>query len=69
MDNFKAGKAKVPYNKIMRNGSVNTYQIISSEIIRHQIHHPENTNNVRFTNDELQKSIGLMRAYIKDNIS
>jgi len=66
--NFKAGKATVPYNKIMRNGNVNTIQIISSELIRHQIHHPENANNTRFTNDELQQSIGLMRVYIKDNI-
>ena len=68
LTNFKAGKATVAYNKIMRNGSVNTFQIIRSELIRHQIHHPENTNNVRFTNDELQQSIGLMRVYIKENI-
>ena len=39
-----------------------------SEYIRHQIHHPENTNNIRFTNEELQQSINDMRDFIKDNI-
>jgi len=66
--NYKSGKPTVSYNKIMRNGNVNTIQIIKSEFIRHQIHHPENTNNTRFTNDELQLSIADMRTFIKDNI-
>lgn len=68
LTNFKAGKTTVAYNKIMRGGNIIALQIIRSEVIRHQIHHPENPNNVRFTNDELQRSIGLMRDYIKDNI-
>lgn len=68
LSNFKLGKATVSYNKIMRNGSINAIQIIKSEFIRHQIHHPENTNNTRFTNDELQQSISEMRTFIKDNI-
>ena len=66
--NFKLGKATVSYNKILRDGSIRTLQIIKSEYIRHQIHHPENTNNRRFTNDELQQSIGEMRTFIKENI-
>ena len=37
------------------------------EYVRHQIHHPENTENVRFTNEELQQSIGEMREFIKEN--
>lgn len=67
--NFKTGKTTISYNKILKNGSLSKIQIIQSEYIRHQIHHPENTNNMRFTNDELQLSIGLLRDFIKENIN
>ncbi len=68
LNNFKSRETKISYNKIMRNGNINTVQIILSEYIRHQIHHPENTNNSRFTNEQLQQSIGLMRDFIKENV-
>tara|TARA_B100001063_G_scaffold247358_1_gene293195 strand:- start:8218 stop:8400 length:183 start_codon:yes stop_codon:yes gene_type:complete len=48
-----------------KNGNINTIQIIKSEYIRHQIHRPENTNNTRFTNEELQESINDMRIFIQ----
>jgi hypothetical protein len=35
-----------------------------SQYIRHQIHHPENDFNKRFSIDELQTSVGEMRAFI-----
>ncbi len=66
LSNFKMGKTTISYNKITRNGSVNSIQIIESEYIRHQIHHPENTHNIRYTNERLQESIRLMREFIKD---
>ena len=34
--------------------------------IRHQIHHPENHFNTRYTKDELRQSITDMRAFIAD---
>jgi len=68
LTNYKSGKSTVSYNKIMRNGNINTIQIILSEFIRHQIHHPENTYNTKFTKDQLQKSIGDMRTFIKETI-
>lgn len=66
LTNFKNNKATVNYNKVNRDGSIRTIQIIKSEYIRHQIHHPENTNNPRFTNEELQQSINEMRIFIQE---
>ena len=40
-------------------------QKVLTEYIRHQIHHPENRNNVRYTRDELKKSIDEMRQFIQ----
>ena len=36
-----------------------------TEYIRHQIHHPENKLNTRFTSDQLKASIELMRTFIR----
>lgn len=63
---FKDGKATILYKKQLRNG-IREEQKVLSEYIRHQIHHPENTENIRFTNDQLQQSIGEMRIFINDN--
>lgn len=37
---------------------------VLSEYIRHQIHHPENKKNIRYTENELRESIELMREFI-----
>ena len=69
LSNYKNGKATVNYNKVMKNnGTINSIQIIKSEYIRHQIHHPENKSNPRFTHIELQQSIDDMRIFIRDEI-
>ncbi len=67
LGDYKSGKSTREYVKILRNGNTQTVQITSSEYIRHQIHHPENNNNVKFTNDELQSSITEMRTFINEN--
>jgi len=64
---FKAGQSTMPYNKLNRDGSTTEQQIVLTEYIRHQIHHPENNNNRRFNPDELQQSIETMRAFIQAN--
>lgn len=66
LNNYIGTKATVNYTKIMRNGTTRIEQIIMSEYIRHQIHHPENINNPRFTNEELQQSISDMRDFINN---
>lgn len=61
---FRTGKPLRIYNKVKRNGSLEPQQIILTEYIRHQIHHPENTNNILFTDQELSESIELMRSFV-----
>lgn len=63
-EDFSRGKATITYNKIFNNGNTGTQQIILTEYIRHQIHHPENTLNARFTFEQLEESVNLMRDFI-----
>ncbi|GIZ09026.1 ATP-binding protein [Flavobacterium sp. UMI-01] len=62
-NDYKSGKPTVIYNKIFR-GNASIQQIILTEYIRHQIHHPENTLNPRFTFEQLEDSVNLMRDFI-----
>jgi predicted ATP-dependent endonuclease of OLD family len=63
LSEYKNGKSNRAYKKEWR-GNVSVIQIILSEYIRHQIHHPENTHNQKFTTDELGQSISEMRTFI-----
>lgn len=65
LDAYKAGKPTMPYIKILRNGSTRQDQVVLSEYIRHQIHHPENTHNPHFTEQQLQTSIQLLRDFVQ----
>lgn len=62
---YKEGKSRVPYFRIDRDGQISEIQITKTEYIRHQIHHPENTHNIRFSDDELRVSIEAMREFIR----
>jgi predicted ATP-binding protein involved in virulence len=64
---YKAGKSTVAYNRLNRDGTTTQQQILSTEYVRHQIHHPENTSNPRFTAAQLNQSIEDMRAHIQAN--
>ncbi|WP_316804392.1 ATP-binding protein [Pedobacter nototheniae] len=61
---YRNGKDLIAYNKIRRGGVVAPEQIILTEYIRHQIHHPENTNNTRYSFEQLTESVDLMRNFI-----
>lgn len=65
LTDYKNGKATIEYIRVKRNGDLMTEQKIVSEYIRHQIHHPENTHNNRFTDEQLQTSINDMRVFIE----
>lgn len=65
LTNYRNGKPTMPYKKLQRGGSTKVEQVVLTEYIRHQIHHPENTNNTRYTSAELGASINLMRAFIQ----
>lgn len=62
---YELGKDKIVYKKVSRNGNVVDLEITLTEYIRHQIHHPENKLNDRFSQNELKKSIELMRDFLE----
>jgi predicted ATP-dependent endonuclease of OLD family len=64
LSEYKVGKPTKPYTELKQNGSTQQKHKILSEYIRHQIHHPENPHNTRFTNTELGQSINEMRSFI-----
>ena len=69
LSDFKLKKSTMPYIKIKKVKITDEIQrthvqCILTEYIRHQIHHPENNENVRFTEDQLKESINLMRDFI-----
>lgn len=67
LKDFKSGKQERQYIKLGKDGAQIHQQLILTEYIRHQIHHPENKLNSKYTSDELQNSIALMRTFISHN--
>lgn len=62
---YAQGRITIAYNRVLRDGSIRTEQKTMTEYIRHQIHHPENTHNPRFTEADLTASIEAMRLFIQ----
>ena len=62
---YKANRETLGYIRVWNGSAKPEQQIIVSEYIRHQIHHPENTHNVRYTDEQLQTSINDMREFIQ----
>jgi AAA15 family ATPase/GTPase len=65
---YKNSKETIEYIRVKRNGDLMTEQKIVSEYIRHQIHHPENMHNAKFTDEQLQTSINDMRVFIEAQV-
>lgn len=63
-EEYKRGKPLRPYKQIGRNRKIINTKKILTEYIRHQIHHPENTHNNKYTEEELLHSINMMREFI-----
>ena len=61
---YFAGKPTRLYHRQLPDGNVRDEQKVLTEYIRHQIHHPENLLNVRYTLTELKQSIEDMRQFI-----
>lgn len=68
MGEYKQHKTQYSYIQEDRNHKLFNKSYVKTEIIRHQIHHPENTHNVRYTSEELRDSIEEMRAFITSKI-
>lgn len=66
MTNYRNGKTTISYNRLKKDGvTIIAENVILTDYIRHQIHHPENTNNTRYTFAQLNDSINLMRTFIQ----
>ncbi|MCH7412298.1 ATP-binding protein [Belliella sp. R4-6] len=64
INDFKVGKETIEYIRLRRDGTTLNEKKILTEYIRHQIHHPENNHNVRFSEEQISESIRLMRSFI-----
>ena len=66
MGNYRNGKATMAYKRLKKDGvTIVTESVVLTDYIRHQIHHPENTNNTRYTFAQLSDSIDLMRSFLQ----
>lgn len=65
MANYRRDKNTIPYKRLKRDGTTTTENIVLTDYIRHQIHHPENTQNRRYTFQELKESVDSMRTFIQ----
>jgi hypothetical protein len=64
---YKLGKSTMTYQRLKKDNKTVPEQKILSEYIRHQIHHPENRHNIRYTFEQLEESVNLMRKFILDS--
>lgn len=65
MRNYKSGKKTMAYKKLNSDGSIVTENIVLTDYIRHQIHHPENKNNIKYNFHQMSCSVNLMRDFLE----
>ena len=64
LHDFESGKPQRPYVRVKLDGSLRNEQRTLTHYIRDVQHHPENTNNAKYTYEELAHSISEMREYL-----
>lgn len=65
MRDYENGKPQRVYVRLMQNGTTRNESRTLTHYIRDVQHHPENTHNVKYTDQELEQSIAEMRSYIE----
>lgn len=63
LTDYKLNKVEIDYIRLRGNNRIPERKILT-EYIRHQIHHPDNQNNTRFTSTQLEESVNLMREFV-----
>lgn len=66
LNDYQKGRPTRAYYLHNKGGKPIKWDLDLTAYVRHQIHHPENQMNVRFTHEELKQSIEDMRSYIKN---
>ena len=64
LSDFENGKPQRPYMREKSDGSLVRQTRTLTHYIRDVQHHPENTNNAKYTDAELAQSISEMREYL-----
>ena len=67
LEEYKSDKERRPYIYV-KNGKEKPILLTLSEYVRHQIHHPENKRNTRYTPIQLKQSIEEMRNFIQNKL-
>ena len=68
LSEYESGKETRPYIRLNKDGSTKNETKTLSHYIRDVYHHPENTNNKKYTDEELSYSIIEMREFIKSKV-
>ena len=69
LSDYENGKPRISYVRLFPNGTTRNEQRTITHYIRDVMHHPENTNNPKYTYQMLQQSVADMRAYIETRIA
>lgn len=64
-----SGKCFIPSNPLSSAWFIPKNHLSTVKLKRHHIHHPENYLNIRFTFEQLQESIKLMKEFIKEKMN
>lgn len=67
-NDYIQGKTQFSYTYDDHGNPGRVVRLCKTDIIRHQIHHPENPHNQQYTQQELQDSIESMRAFIRNRM-
>lgn len=65
LNEYKNGKPMRQYVRQYKDKPTRNESCCLTDYVRHQIHHPENTLNTHYSEQELKSSIEDMRAYIR----
>jgi predicted ATP-dependent endonuclease of OLD family len=66
---YENGKTQIPYVRVKRDGSLQNETHSVTKYIRDVMHHPENTNNTRYSYQMLIQSVTDMRSYIETKLA
>ena len=65
LQDYETGKTQIAYIKLRNDGTTKNETRTLTHYIRDVQHHPENTYNRKYTDEELAQSISDMRKYIQ----
>ena len=68
LEDYESGKPQIPYNRLRPNGTLRQETHTVTKYIRDVMHHPENTNNARYSYEMLRQSVVDMRSYIEEKL-